>query len=235
MKPSTLALAGLACFAGFTVLAHYQAAASNDQAQAAADGDSTDDGASPWASVDLYGITTAAIESNTVNQALNTDSNAVNVAAFLTMLAKAEGTEREPDPYRVCYGYRYTIKDLREHPAITREWMGEDISNLGPQYVGKVSTAAGRYQMIRPTWIGCRNALRLADFGPASQDRAAVYLIKQRGALEDVQAGRVQDAIDKLTRHPALWASLPGGGDGQPQRKLAMLLDVFDQAGGIQA
>ncbi|MEO8805846.1 MAG: glycoside hydrolase family 104 protein [Burkholderiaceae bacterium] len=235
MRPSTLALIALACFAGFSVLAHYQAASSADQAEASTDGDSTDDGRSPWASVDLYGITTAAIESNTVTQALTTDTNAINVAAFLTMLAKAEGTEREPDPYRVCYGYKHVIEDLSEHPAITREWMGEDISSLGPQYAGKVSTAAGRYQMIRPTWIGCRNALRLTDFGPTSQDLAAVYLIKQRGALEDVQAGRVQDAIDKLTRAPALWASLPGGGDGQPQRKLALLLDAFDQAGGIQA
>lgn len=232
MKPSTLALAGLACFAGFAAFAHYQAAAaSSDQVEADA-GDGT---ASPWAGVDLVGMTTAAIESNTVDNALNTDSNAGNVAAFLSMLAHSEGTDQAADPYRVCYGYRHTIQDLREHPAITREWMGEDISNLGPQYVGKVSTAAGRYQMIRPTWIGCRNALRLTDFGPTSQDLAAVYLIKQRGALEDVQAGRVQDAIDKLTRYPALWASLPGGGDGQPQRKLAQLLDAFDQAGGIQA
>lgn len=236
MRPATLALVGLACFAGFAALAHVQATAANDQASADDGSSDTPDLASApssWNNVDLWGMTTAAIESQSVTSTLTAqDTSAANLRAFLDMIASSEGTDRAADPYRVCYGYRHTIADLADHPAVSGEWRGESIANLGPQYAGKVSTAAGRYQLIKPTWIACRNALRLADFSPASQDAAAVYLIKARGALAKVQAGEVADAI-RLCRNE--WASLPGGDSGQPQRRLEALLQVFDNAGGSLA
>ena len=236
MKAHQLALIGVACLAGFAAIAHAQATAANDHA--ADDSTSSDapdlaSAPSSWNNVDLWGMTTAAIESQTVTSTLTAqDTGAANVRAFLDMIASSEGTDRAADPYRVCYGYRHTIADLSEHPAVTGEWKGESIANLGPQYAGKVSTAAGRYQIIKGTWLTCRNALRLPDFSPASQDAAAVYLIKQRRALEQVQAGQVADAI-RLCRNE--WASLPGGDSGQPQRRLEALLQVFDNAGGSLA
>lgn len=38
---------------------------------------------------------------------------------------------------------------------------------------GQVTTAAGRYQMVKPTWEAQKKKLGLPDFSPASQDLAA--------------------------------------------------------------
>lgn len=156
----------------------------------------------------------------------------MNVNAFLAAIAWAEGTDREPDPYRVCYGYRHTIRDLSDHPAVRGEWNGEPLDNLGPRYKGLVSTAAGRYQIIKQTWLRCKAALGLPDFGPQSQDRAAVWLIDKRGALGHVQAGRFDRALELCA---AEWASLPASTAGQPTRQLADLRNVFASAGGTFA
>lgn len=155
-----------------------------------------------------------------------------NQQAFLAMIAHSEGTDRAPDPYRVCYGYQHTIQDLRDHPAITGEWKGESIANLGPQYAGEVSTAAGKYQINRPTWIQCKAALNLRDFTGPSQDDAALYLIKKAGALDILNGGQVAAAI---TLCHGLWASLPGGNSGQPERSFADLIQAYGDAGGAFA
>lgn len=159
-----------------------------------------------------------------------------NQAAFLSLIQWSEGTAQHPDPYRVCFGACHLIADLSDHPAITGEWHGERLpddmcrkAGFGP---GCVSTAAGAYQLIKPTWRGIRERLRLPDFGPESQDRAALYLIGNCGALEDVYAGRVQIAIAKCARE---WASLPGNSAGQPQRRKDDLVAVFERHGGSLA
>lgn len=168
----------------------------------------------------------------------NTPANvaAGNIAAFLRVIRQAEGTENTADPYRVCYAYRHTINDLREHPTVTGEWRGERLSDamcanagFGP---GCVSTAAGAYQIIRPTWVRVRDKLGLRDFRSASQDAAAIELIRARGALEDVKAGRIVQALDKC-RHE--WASLPGNYAKQGQRTMGQLLAWYQQNGGYTA
>lgn len=152
-----------------------------------------------------------------------------NQAAFLAMIRHSEGTDRAADPYRVCYGFSHTIADLRDHPAITGEWMGESIASLGPQYIGKISTAAGAYQLIRPTWEGCKLRLGLPSFSAECQDDAALGLIKWRGGLAAIEAGDLQAAIASCA---AEWASLPGSASGQPQAKLIALTQAYSQAGG---
>jgi muramidase (phage lysozyme) len=161
---------------------------------------------------------------------------AANVRAFLRVIQQAEGTDRAGDPYRVVYGYGHTINDLSEHPAITGEWRGERLSNamcanagFGP---GCISTAAGAYQIIRPTWVKVRDRLRLSSFGPNEQDAAAVELIRQRGALEDVRAGRFATAVHKCRQE---WASLPGNSAKQGQRSLGQLAAWYQQNGGQRA
>jgi len=159
-----------------------------------------------------------------------------NIAAYLGMIRQAEGTASAADPWRVCYGYRHTIADLSDHPAITGEWRGERLpdamcinAGFGP---GCVSTAAGAYQIIKPTWLKMQAALSLPDFGQASQDAAAVELIRRRGALQDVMAGRIAAAIDK-TRNE--WASLPGNYAKQGQRSQTTLISWYEQNGGTFA
>ena len=167
---------------------------------------------------------------------VDNDTATRNLAAALDVIKMAEGTDRGADPYRVCFGFAHTIADLSEHPAITGEWRGATLSDamcanagFGP---GCKSTAAGAYQLIKPTWARCRDALGLADFGPTSQDAAAIYLIQQRGALQDVYAGRVQAWVNKCR---AEWASLPGNYAKQGQRSMATLVAWFQQRGGVTA
>jgi muramidase (phage lysozyme) len=61
---------------------------------------------------------------------------------------------------------------------------------------------------------------------------AAIELIRERGALGDVQAGNVQAAITKCA---PIWASLPGANYAQPERKLSFLVAAFTNAGGLVA
>ncbi len=156
-----------------------------------------------------------------------------NLAAFLAVIRRAEGTEAQPDPYRVCYGYSHTVRDLSDHPAETGEWPGQRLpdgmctrAGFGP---GCISTAAGAYQIIKPTWRSLRQRLGLADFGQVSQDLAAVELIRSRGALADAQGGRLAAAVTKCRNE---WASLPGNYAGQGQRPFATLAAWFGQEGG---
>jgi muramidase (phage lysozyme) len=164
-----------------------------------------------------------------------------NMIAYLAMLAHSEGTDRANDPYRVCYGYpeswAHTIVDLTYHPAETRpdgtrEWHGEKLDRLGPAYVGEWSTAAGRYQMRLSTWLSCKRALNLTDFTAASQNEACVLLVKQCGAFGLVNTGRIREAIVACRNE---WASLPGGDSGQPEHKLADLVDFYQDASGVLA
>lgn len=186
----------------------------------------------------LIDTMTAAINRLTEAPAgVDADTAARNLAAALAVIRQAEGTERRgQDPYRICYGYSHTIRDLSEHPAITGEWRGLRLPdqmciNAGFR-PGCISSAAGAYQIIRGTWVRCRDALRLPDFSPASQDAAAAYLIQRRGALQDVYAGRLDVWVNKCK---AEWASLPGNYAKQGQRTMAELSAWYRSAGGIQA
>ncbi len=198
------------------------------RSQADAAAAESDDGSTALDYVDPIG----AIDRFMDQSNLDTDMRDTNTRAFLSMIAAAEGTDLRSDPYRVCFGYRHTIQSFTDHPAVTREWTGESIAHLGSQYAGMVSTAAGRYQIIRATWLSARRALGLADFSPMNQDAAACWLIRNRGAMGDVQAGRIEAAIGKCK---AEWASLPGAGYGQPERKLSTLLAKYETAGGVLA
>lgn len=163
---------------------------------------------------------------------------AANAAAFLYCIRRAEGTaSRGADgAYRVCFGYGHTLQSFADHPAVTGEWMGERLSDtmcrnagFGP---GCKSTAAGAYQIVKPTWVRLRDRLGLPDFSPASQDRAALELVRSRGALADVQAGRFEAAVRKCRNE---WASLPGNYAGQGQRSMTDLAGWFADAGGAVA
>lgn len=138
-----------------------------------------------------------------------------NLKAFLAMIRYAEGTFSN-DGYRKLYGGSL-FNDMSRHPnkAVTK-W-------------GITSTAAGAYQILFRTWQELQSKLKLPDFSPASQDRAAIELIKRRKALEDVIAGRFAQAIVKCRKE---WASLPGAGYGQNEKKPAALLTVYKIAGG---
>lgn len=156
-----------------------------------------------------------------------------NVRAFLEAIALAEGTANQPDPYRVCYSYRHTIQSLADHPAITGEWKGEKLSDSMCKAAGFgsgcISTAAGKFQIKKPIWSTLKKRLGLRDFSPASQDAAAIELLRESGALDAAMRGDLASAVQRARR---TWASLPGAGYEQPERSLAWVQAQFLNAGG---
>jgi muramidase (phage lysozyme) len=145
-----------------------------------------------------------------------------NVLAFLDMLAVSEGTAgRGDDGYNILVGGT-TFAGYSAHPR-KRVWLSR---------YHLFSTAAGRYQFLWRTWRALAKNLGLPDFSPESQDRGAIELIRERGALADVVAGRLDDALAKCA---PVWASLPGAGYGQREQTVARLTQAFVDAGGQPA
>lgn len=149
---------------------------------------------------------------------LSTLDNA-NVRAFLHMIRVGEGTA-DPDGYRRHFGGRL-FDSFAGHPRV------KITAGLGKnQYT---SSAAGAYQFLSGTWDGLVRRYGFDDFEPRTQDCAAVALIDGRKALDDVLAGRFEDAVRKCARE---WASLPGSPYGQPVKTLAQALASYKAAGG---
>lgn len=145
---------------------------------------------------------------------------AANIRAALDTLAYAEGTAG-PNGYRTLFGGNL-FDDMSDHP---RQFFS--FTNSRGQTLR--TSAAGRYQFLSRTWDALRKKLDLPDFGPASQDAAALELIRERGALDDVKAGRLGEFVRKCA---PVWASLPGAGYAQPERKYSSLVATFTAAGG---
>ena len=149
-----------------------------------------------------------------------------NVKRILDAIAQAEGTTE--------YGYNTMFggtkfDDLSSHPNQLKPFTQTD---------GKenYSSAAGRYQFINPTWQDVSKQLGLKDFGPESQDAAAVYLIERAGALDDVLNGDFKAATDKLG---GTWASLPSSNYAQPKKSeeewMAMLNGGQQEPGIVES
>ena len=147
-----------------------------------------------------------------------------NRHAFLDMIAYSEGTSKigKNDGYDVLVGSKpnnmIRIDDLSRHPRITVQIRA-----------GLWSSAAGRYQFIWPTWSRLQAKLRLTDFGRDSQDRAALALIDECGALQMIDKGEIADAINACS---PIWASLPGAGYGQHENDMAALIAIYQLKGG---
>ena len=145
-----------------------------------------------------------------------------NLAAFLNMLAISEGTAgKGDDGYNLIVGGEL-FDNYADHPR----------KLVKLPRMGINSSAAGRYQALKRTFDAYKATLRLTDFSPVSQDKIAVRLIREQGALPDIEAGRIPEAIAKCAN---IWASLPGAGYGQHEHKQETLLAAYRQAGGTLA
>jgi muramidase (phage lysozyme) len=120
----------------------------------------------------------------------------INVKAFLDMIAYGEGMTNEPDGgYKTIVGYQ-RFSSYRQHPN----------KCIYIRSIRDCSTAAGRYQFLNKTWYRLQSRLRLPDFSPESQDKAAIQLLKDGGILHLIQQGKIDQAIFKSSR---IWASMP--------------------------
>ncbi|MDR3429679.1 glycoside hydrolase family 104 protein [Silvimonas sp.] len=154
-----------------------------------------------------------------------------NMVAFLDMLAFAEGTATSKATR--CDGYDVIVTGIDGRPEVFTDFSNHPFAGGRASKVintrGLMSNASGRYQHMLKDWPHYRALLKLPDFGPLSQDRWAIQLIRERRALPLILAGQIALAVDRCAN---LWASLPGAGYGQPERKLTQLLDVYRKAGG---
>lgn len=145
-----------------------------------------------------------------------------NPKAFLDAIAYSEGTAGHGDDgYNVLVGGDL-FDSYTDHPR--------KLVTLNRK--GLKSTAAGRYQLLERTWDDIRARIHLPDFSPDSQDKAALELIRLRCAMDDVEAGRFDEAVAKLAK---TWASFPGAGYGQRENELTKLRGAFVRAGGVLA
>ncbi|WP_417585285.1 glycoside hydrolase family 104 protein [Pelagibacterium sp.] len=150
-----------------------------------------------------------------------------NVCAFLDLVAWSEGTDNgrqatNDEGYDVVVGGGL-FESYADHPRRL----------ISLPSLGIKSTAAGRYQILSRYWDHYRKQLGLVGgFTPENQDRIALQLIRECRALDDIKAGRVEQAIHKCRSR---WASLPGAGYGQHEHKVSSLLAAYSKAGGFLA
>lgn len=145
-----------------------------------------------------------------------------NIQALLRVIRRGEGTADEGGYKRLFGGGSFA--SFADHPRqkITRPMGTKKIT----------SSAAGAYQFLASSWDETARIMGLKDFGPASQDRAAVGRIAARGALDDAKAGRFDVAVKKIATE---WASMPGSPYGQPVISLQTARATYASAGGTTA
>jgi muramidase (phage lysozyme) len=144
-----------------------------------------------------------------------------NEQAWLDTIAWAEGTYGpQGRRYNITFGYQ-PIKDLSRHP--------DRVVKSG----GYASAAAGAYQFMPGTWSPLQKRLGLPDFGPRSQDLAALQLMRDRG----VDPAKDPISAKTLNKLASTWASFPtlkgGSYYGQPSKSLESLLKFAKTRGGF--
>lgn len=147
-----------------------------------------------------------------------------NVQAFLRVVRQGESSHDE-SAYRTRWGGLGKpgayFDDFSQHPR-----------NFQPTTGGRVSSAAGAYQITATTWDDVAPQLGLTDFSPASQDVAAVALIARRGALAPLLAGRFDEAVALLRDE---WTSLPGASENRAGWTLSAARSLYQSLGGVFA
>lgn len=119
-----------------------------------------------------------------------------NARKYLDLLKYTEGTQTHG--YATAFGGG-KLGSLSAHPGTVHGFT----ETTGRK---NKTTAAGAYQFLEGTWGPLQKKYALPDFGPHSQDIAALALVAQSGALDDVLSGNMHPAIRKTGN---IWASLP--------------------------
>jgi muramidase (phage lysozyme) len=147
-----------------------------------------------------------------------------NIMAFLRTITSAEGA-----------GY-YDVNS------------GATVSNLDNFPKGtSFSSAAGAYQIMRPTFEGLANELGLKDFSPKTQDLMGAFLLYKQGAASALLNGDLPTAMLDASKQ---WAAVPGGpaslnhshyryplnspraGQYQPSMDYQTFIDLYHANGG---
>lgn len=112
------------------------------------------------------------------------------------MLAWSLGTA-QPNGYSLIFSGEL-FKDFKDHPRLQK------CANYLGRYI--CGDSAGRYLIVSSTWDSLMLKVQLPDFSPQSQDQAAIELIRENNALDDIEAGNLESAIHKVSE---VWGTLP--------------------------
>lgn len=149
-----------------------------------------------------------------------------NRQAFMGMIPISE---LGPELIKVSdEGYNVLVGSTAKKPIIFRDYSDH------PNVLNKAlnSTAAGPYQILYKFWPHYKALLKLPDFGPISQDLYCLQQLKERRALDDIDAGRIREAIAKTNN---IWASFTGSPYGQHTHPIDYLVSAFETSGGTVA
>ena len=149
------------------------------------------------------------------------------VKAFLDLIAQSEGTSTNPVSKNQGYDVIVTgvsgpntFTDYTKHPfADGRKPIV--VRNSNPPLL---STASGRYQFIVETWDQLAKDFQLPNFSSIEQDFAAVQILKNCNAYDEILTNNIQTAIWRVSH---IWASFPGNLFGQNPHTENFLLRTY--------
>jgi muramidase (phage lysozyme) len=152
-----------------------------------------------------------------------------NVKALLDTIARSEGAD-----YNSLFGdsaaHPHKFTNFSSHPKEQKIPPPNGFTVYTNQAGQKINTsAAGRYQIIYPTYLGLCKMLGVSDFGQQTQDLMGEELLKECGAYEYIVAGNLQEAV---THASHTWASLPGSNVHQPMHSYIQIQKWYEEAGG---
>ena len=142
-----------------------------------------------------------------------------NARRWLNLISYAEGTWGGRGPrYDITFGYT-PITNLSQHP------------NRVVRSGRYASAAAGAYQFMPSTWQRAAAAAKVRDFGPQSQDLAALQLMRWRGVDPDKSA----ITPENIARLSGEWAAFPtmkgASAYNQPNKSFQQLLKFAQSQG----
>ena len=149
--------------------------------------------------------------------------NNPRLCAFLDTISWAETgkTNRSSSYTYIVFRGAYAFNNFSTHPFVGTG-LSPDSNCAFIKRSGRrvCSSASGRYQIMDFNFRKLKLKGWMKDFSPDNQDLAAVYLIYQKGALEDVLEGRFEKAACKAG---SIWASFPCNSYRQPQKTMTQL------------
>ncbi len=152
-------------------------------------------------------------ESDTKNQ----ETESPKIRAFLDTIAWAEVDDIDAIGYQaLVFNGKFT--SFATHPKIKQCAPINDRTTC--------STAAGRYQVMDYEWDRLAPILGLKDFSPQSQDAIALELIREKGAIEDIENDQFEEAACKVG---TVWASFPCNNYNQNAKSMEELKEVYEQ------
>lgn len=146
-----------------------------------------------------------------------------NLQAFSDMVGWSEGTTRIPGSDR---GYNVLVGSTPARPLLFNSYATHpDTYNARFN-----SSAAGKHQIIFPTWRGLCRRLSVTDFSPVTQEAMFQSLVAiDCRALDEIESGRLVDALILCAKE---WASLPASTAHQHKNTIDSLIPVYVAAGG---